>query len=74
MNHHKRRHGIGMIHHGAEYDREQTEFIKAMERYQKETGRRYPAFTDVLRVAKALGYRKVAQEEWPWGKEKKNAL
>jgi hypothetical protein len=34
------------------------EFIKAMERFQRETGRRYPSWSEVLQVVKALGYRR----------------
>ena len=35
------------------------EFLKAMERYQRRTGRRYPTWREVLKVLRSLGYRKV---------------
>ena len=39
---------------------EQFEFIKAIEEYKKVNKRPFPTFTEVLEIAKALGYRKVA--------------
>lgn len=44
---------------GSEYSEEEVEFIRAMEAYMRRTGRRFPKFTEVLGVAKSLGYRKV---------------
>ena len=38
---------------------DEWEFLKAMERYQRRAGRRYPSWREVLRVLRALGYRKV---------------
>lgn len=43
------------------YDPDELEFIRAVERYQREHRRKFPTFVEVLDVAKALGYRKVAE-------------
>ena len=48
------------VNAGAEYDAEEVEFIRAMDRYIHDTGRKYPTFAEVLRVARSLGWRKVA--------------
>ncbi len=48
---------------GASYSREEVEFIMAMERYQRETHRRFPTWHEVLRVLKNLGYRKVSDRK-----------
>jgi hypothetical protein len=37
---------------------EEWEFARAMYRYQHQTGRRYPAWSEVLAVLHALGYRR----------------
>lgn len=44
---------------GHEYDAEQVEFIKAMDRYKRDRCRPYPTCAEVLAVARSLGYRKV---------------
>ncbi|MBN1437113.1 MAG: hypothetical protein JW936_08550 [Sedimentisphaerales bacterium] len=44
-----------------EMNDEQFEFIKAIEEYKKVNRRPFPTFTEVLEIAKALGYRKVAE-------------
>ncbi len=40
---------------------EQFEFIMAIDQYKRENARPFPAWTEVLEVIKALGYRKVAE-------------
>jgi hypothetical protein len=42
-----------------EYTPAEVEFILAMERYKREANRPFPAWHEVLRVVKGLGYRKV---------------
>jgi len=37
-----------------------VEFARAIAAYQKATGRRFPAWSEVLEIAKSLGYRRVA--------------
>ena len=37
---------------------DEWEFLRAMEQYQRRAGRRYPSWREVLRVLRALGYRK----------------
>lgn len=49
--------GVSM---GADYTAEEFEFLQAMERYRREKRRPFPTFTEVLAVARSLGYRKVA--------------
>lgn len=43
---------------GADLGGEVLEFIQAMAAFQKATGRRYPTWSEVLEVAKSLGYRR----------------
>lgn len=43
---------------GQDYTADEIEFIKAMEAYKRRTKRKFPTFTEVLAVAKSLGYRK----------------
>src|SRR5258708_4909925 len=43
---------------GCEYTDEEREFIVAMDAYINMTGHKFPAFTEILKVAKSLGYRK----------------
>ncbi len=42
---------------------EQFSFLMAIDRYKKENQRPFPTWTEVLEVAKALGYRKVAEPQ-----------
>ncbi|MCH9023673.1 MAG: hypothetical protein IID32_13060 [Planctomycetes bacterium] len=42
---------------------DQFEFIMAIEDYKKANGRPFPSFTEILEIAKALGYRKVADPQ-----------
>jgi hypothetical protein len=42
-----------------EYDADELEFIKAMDRYKREKKRPFPAWSEVLGVLKKLGWRKV---------------
>jgi len=46
---------------GADIDGEELAFLRAIERFQREHRRRYPTWREVLGIAKALGYRKVAR-------------
>ncbi len=43
-----------------EMNDEQFEFLMAIDQYKKANNRPFPSFTEVLEIAKALGYRKVA--------------
>ena len=45
---------------GAYYTAEEEVFLMAVRAYQEANGRKFPTFVEVLRVAKSLGYRKVA--------------
>lgn len=40
------------------YDDEQREFIAAVQAWRKKTGRTFPSNTELLAIAKSLGYRK----------------
>jgi len=42
---------------------EQFEFVMAIEQYKRQNARPFPTWTEVLEIIKALGYRKVAQQE-----------
>lgn len=48
---------------GSDYTEDEMEFILAMYRFIKATGKKYPDARDVLGVAKSLGYRKVDESE-----------
>ncbi len=38
---------------------ETLEFIKAVDRYKRKTQKAFPSWTEVLKIIKSLGYRKV---------------
>ena len=42
---------------------EQFEFLMAISEYKRKNASRYPSWTEVLEVIKALGYRKVAEPQ-----------
>lgn len=44
-----------------DYSDEETEFMKAMDRYKRENRRPFPTWSEVLEVMRALGYRRVAE-------------
>lgn len=41
-----------------EYTADELEFIQAIETYKKSSGRLFPTWSEVLEVARSLGYRK----------------
>jgi hypothetical protein len=43
-----------------DYSDDERAFLAAVEKYKREHNRPFPAFTEVLAVARSLGYRKVA--------------
>ena len=45
-----------------DYNDDETNFMKAMERYKRENRRPFPTWSEVLEVLISLGYRKVAPE------------
>jgi hypothetical protein len=40
------------------YSGEELEFLRAIEQYKRANGRKFPTWTEVLEVARALGYRR----------------
>jgi len=42
-----------------DYSDDEMEFIQAIERYKKTSGRTFPTWSEVLEVARSLGYQKV---------------
>src|SRR5579883_3438717 len=44
-----------------DYSDDETEFMKAMDRYKRENRRPFPTWSEVLEVLRSLGYRKVAE-------------
>lgn len=44
-----------------DYSDDESEFMKAMDRYKRENRRPFPTWSEVLEVLRALGYRKVAE-------------
>ncbi|MGL6095581.1 MAG: hypothetical protein ACRC7O_07280 [Fimbriiglobus sp.] len=52
-----------------DYSDDESEFMKAMDRYQRENRRPFPTWSEVLEVLRSLGYRKVADPtDLPTGK------
>ncbi len=54
---HRKPQGIGERYVGSTYDADEVEFLKAMELFKR--SRPFPTWSEVLRVLKGLGYRKV---------------
>ncbi len=44
-----------------DYSDDETDFMKAMDRYKRENRRPFPTWSEVLEVLRAMGYRKVAE-------------
>jgi hypothetical protein len=44
-----------------DYNEDEIEFMKAMDRYKRDNRRPFPTWSEVLEVLSALGYRKVAE-------------
>ena len=52
-----------------DYNDDETEFMKAMDRYKRENRRPFPTWSEVLEVLHSLGYRRVAEPtDLPGGK------
>ncbi|VTS01556.1 Uncharacterized protein OS=Planctomyces limnophilus (strain ATCC 43296 / DSM 3776 / IFAM 1008 / 290) GN=Plim_2797 PE=4 SV=1 [Gemmata massiliana] len=41
---------------GSDYSADELEFMKEVERYQRETGAKFPSYVEILRVARGLGW------------------
>ena len=55
-----------------DYNDDETEFMKAMDRYKRENRRPFPTWSEVLEVLRSLGYRRVAEPTaLPGGKREK---
>jgi hypothetical protein len=48
-----------------QYTVEETEFMNAMQRFKESTGKNFPTYGEVLKVATALGYRRVITDDKP---------
>jgi len=48
-------------HPGADVTPEEFVFLKAVERFQRRTRRRYPSWREILSILRSLGYRKVGR-------------
>jgi hypothetical protein len=44
-----------------DYSDDETEFMKAIDRYKRENRRPFPTWSEVLEVLRSLGYRRVAE-------------
>ena len=58
---HRKPEGIGEKHPGSSYAADEFEFLKAMELFKR--ARPFPTWSEVLRVLKGLGYRKLEYPE-----------
>ena len=56
-----------------DYSEDESEFMKAMDRYKRENRRPFPTWSEVLEVLRSLGYRKVADATDLPGKGTKKA-
>lgn len=45
------------------YEPDEIELMDAVEKWKKRAGRKFPATSEILHIAKGLGYRKVSDEE-----------
>lgn len=58
-----------------DYNDDETDFMKAMDRYKRENRRPFPTWSEVLEVMRSLGYRKVAEPTaLPGGKKESGAV
>ena len=58
-----------------DYNIDETEFMKAMDRYKRENRRPFPTWSEVLEVLHSLGYRRVAEPTaLPGGKREPGAV
>lgn len=48
-----------------QYTDEEMEFMNAMQRFKERTGRPFPSYGEVIKVAVALGYRKLVDDAPP---------
>jgi len=46
-----------------QYSEDELEFMNAMQRFKEQSGKPFPTYAEVIRVAVALGYRKVVTED-----------
>lgn len=53
------------IYQGSTYSDEEREFLRAIDRYKSATGRQFLSWHEVLRLFKALGYRKLQPDGSP---------
>lgn len=56
-----------------DYTEDETDFMKAMDRYKRENRRPFPTWSEVLEVLRSLGYRKVAEPTELPGKKSNTA-
>jgi len=56
---------FGEIYSGGSYAADETEFLKAIDRYKTSTGRQFLSWHEVLNVLKALGYRRLMPDGSP---------
>lgn len=55
----KRRRNVDPTTCDRDYSADELEFIQAIELYKKTSGRSFPTWSEVLEVARSLGYQKV---------------
>ena len=58
-----------------DYSDDETEFMKAMDRYKRDNRRPFPTWSEVLEVLRSLGYRRVAEPTaLPGGKKESGVV
>ena len=57
---------VSTLSPGSEFTDEELQFLQALQHFKKENRRYFPTFTEVLAVARQLGYRRVAPAEPPY--------
>lgn len=52
------------------YSVDEWDFMTAIDKYKRDTGRRFPTWCEILAIAEALGWRRVAESQPIPGSEK----
>jgi hypothetical protein len=49
-----------------QYTEDELEFMNAMQRFKERSGKSFPTYGEVIRVAVSLGYRRIDASDDPW--------
>jgi len=54
--------GFADIRIGDEYNKDQLDFLKALDQYKRVNHRPHPTYAEILAIVRSLGYRKVQDD------------